>query len=273
MLIKGRQGGSPNRRLSKKQRYTPLRPARPANLAITPVNNKPPTQAAPHPIAAKPPTPHPNVPAPVTQQSATMRANADQALQLAKTGYLDSAYRAAMNLGDPAVLAKLSANPQFAGYQFTQDPNSAFSSLARDETQGLLDTDTASNANNAFFSGYRLQDRSKLSDDVARQRLGASTSYEDALKAYASTLGGAQGDWNSAYSDADQYDIDAALALDPVNQTPTKTKPAKPPTTGANTNSGSGSTKKKKKPKKKSSKQQVYTPQKTKKPKKLITRA
>jgi hypothetical protein len=121
-----------------------------------------------------------------------------------------------MQLGDPTQFAKYQADPNFAGYQFTQDPNSIFASLARQETEGLNQIDEGTLSGNTFFSGRRLQNRNDLTDETGRQRLAGSTSFSDDLKGLAAALGYAENDYNKALTDADQMDIDAALERDRV---------------------------------------------------------
>lgn len=166
----------------------------------------------PQPVAYQPPV----MPAPPTAVGATGRANAEEAWQGAQTGNRDAIFRAAMNLGDQSVLDQLKADPNYAGYQFSVDPNSAFSQIGRQEQEGLQGIDQASNSNNAFFSGFRLQDRNKLSDESQRQRGAATTGYLDALKGYASALAEARRQHDMDVAGANQQDIDAAAALEPV---------------------------------------------------------
>lgn len=247
--LAGRQGGSPNRRTVRRrkpgQRRQILRPIqqprqnfRPGLQPIPPGTKAPndPTPGAPVPW--KPGGP---IKPPETAGAHGIRANAQQALTAANTSYLDSVWRAAMQLGDPTIFTQLQSDPRFAGYQFTQDPTSLFATLARDEAQGLEDTGVGFNKNNAFYSGFRLQDEQKLRDEMARQRLAGGTSYTDALKEFASALGGAQSDYGLAMSEADQMDIDAALAAEPEDRTPGQ--PA-----GATGNTGKKAGDKKKRP-------------------------
>lgn len=145
-----------------------------------------------------------------------MRANAASALGIAKTQNRDAIFRAIMQLGDPTQFAAYQANPNFAGYQFTQDPNSIFASLARQEQKGLEDIDVGANAGNTFFSGMRNRDRGELTDETGRQRLAGTTSFLDDLKAYAASLGLSENDYNRQMTDADQMDIDAALERDRI---------------------------------------------------------
>jgi hypothetical protein len=121
-----------------------------------------------------------------------------------------------MQLGDPTAIAKLKSDPQFAGYDFNAiDPNSAFSTLARNEETGLRGIDNTQNENNTFFSSIRLDDRGQLSNDISRQRLGATTGYEDSLKEYARALTDATGRYGIDMGEADRLDREAALAQVP----------------------------------------------------------
>jgi hypothetical protein len=162
-----------------------------------------------------PPPAQPVGPPPQTVEGTGIRANANQSWSDAQSGYRDAVWRAAMGLGDQSVFSKLQADPTFAGYKFSVDPNSQYATLGRQETQGLNDVDETQNQGNTFFSGMRLKGRQDLSDDIQRQRLAATTSYEDQLRQYAQALSAARGDYGLALSQADQADIDAALAQDP----------------------------------------------------------
>ena len=106
----------------------------------------------------------------MTAEGQTLRANADLSLSGAKNAYRDQVYRAAMQLGDQSVLDKLKKDPQFAGYKFAIDPNSQFSQLGRALTEGNRDIDVNQNANNAFFSGFRLNERNEFGQENARQK-------------------------------------------------------------------------------------------------------
>lgn len=150
--------------------------------------------------------------------SEALRANAQSALGLANNQYRDAAFRAIMQLGDPTQFSRFQNDPRFSGYQFTQDPNSVFAQLARQEKQGLEDIDVGANQNNTYFSGMRLRDRGKLTDETARQRLAGSTAFEDALREYAAGLGGSENEYRQSMADADQMDIDAALEQDRINR-------------------------------------------------------
>lgn len=158
---------------------------------------------APTPIAPKVP--------PQTASSTAMRANAEQALTGARNTYRDSLFRAIMNLGDTSQFAKYQADPMFAGYTFTQDPNSLFAQLQRQQDLGLKQTDENTLAGNTFFSGRRVTDRQNLIDEANRQRLQGSTDFTDNLRTLAGALTGAEGDYRQAMADADQADIDAQL--------------------------------------------------------------
>lgn len=264
--LAGRQGGSPNRRTVRRRRpgqrrqiFRPVggqnnRNFRPGLQPIQPGTRAP---NDPTPGPAQRWTPGGPMKPPETAGAHAIRANAQQALTAANTGYLDSVWRSAMDLGDPTIFAQLQADPRFAGYQFTQDPNSLFASLARDEEQGLRDTGVGYNQNNAFYSGFRLQDEQKLRDEMGRQRLGGGTQYTDALRQFASALGAAQSDYGLAMGEADQMDIDAALAAEPEDRTPGAASQQATGNTGKragsrkkkrpkpNTNQGQGSTRKK----------------------------
>lgn len=164
-------------------------------------------------LRAPPPVPSPATPGPT---STALRANATSALGLAQGQNRDSIFRALMQLGDPTQFGQYQNNPNFAGYQFAQDPNSVFASLGRQETKGLQDVDQGTLAGNTFFSGRRLQDRQDLSDEANRQRLAGTTSFLDDLRNFAATLGGANNQYRQDMADADQSDIDAALERDRV---------------------------------------------------------
>lgn len=194
-----------------------------------------PTPQAPSASYIRRPAPAPTVPTPGPSSTA-LRTNAASNIGIARGQNRDAIFRAVMQLGDPTEIAKYQANPEFAGYQFAQDPNSVFASLARQETKGLQDIDTNSNVGNTFFSGMRLRDRQELSDETGRQRLAGSTSFLDDLKNYAASLGLSESQYRQSLSDADQMDIDAALAQDRVNRdnigsepVPTPSAPAGPP--------------------------------------------
>src|SRR4051812_35631882 len=123
--------------------------------------------AAPRPVVTPSATyikPPPPAPSPATRgaSSEALRADATTRLGIAGNQNRDAIYRAIMNLGDPTVIAQMQADPRFTGYQFTQDPNSLFSSLARQEQKGLEDIDVNANVGNTFFSGMRLRDRGEL---------------------------------------------------------------------------------------------------------------
>lgn len=183
------------------------------------------------PVAKYTPTSPSVGPPPRTAGGEGLRAQAASNLGIAQTQNRDAVYRAIMNLGDPENFAKYGANPEFAGYTFTQDPNSVWASLARQETKGLDTIDKGSLGGNTFFSGKRLQNRTDLSDETSRQRLGASTAYGDDLKALAASLGLAQGQYGGDISSADQMDIDAALEQERISRE--LAPPAVNPTTGA----------------------------------------
>lgn len=185
--------------------------------AAAPVGTPAPQPRAPVTFAKVNLPPAPTTPRP-TANSAALRATAAQDLATAKTQNRDAIYRAVMNLGDPTQFAQYQNDPNFAGYQFTQDPNSLFATLARQETQGLEDIDKSANAGNTFFSGLRLQNRQDLTDETGRQRLAGSTSFSDNLKELAAALGLAQSQYERDIGDADQMDIDAALEQDRINR-------------------------------------------------------
>jgi hypothetical protein len=172
-------------------------------------------------------SPSPMMP-PSTPTGQRMRADATQGLGGAKTNYRDSVFRAAMGLGDEGIFAQLRNNPEFAGYQFAADPNSTMATLQRQETQGLRDVDeNANNVGNTYFSGLRLNDRTQFSDDIQRQRSGALGGYQDALREYARILAGAESSYGTALTDADQFDIDYQMGLEPEPRAPRKSKPKK----------------------------------------------
>lgn len=272
--LSGRQGGSPNRRTVRRRRpqrmqvlsRRPIGARKAPRFGLSPLpapdnSNRRITDPVPGPPQSwKPGGP---IKPPETAQSHAMRAAAQQALTGANTTYLDSVWRAAMDLGDPTIFGKLQADPRFAGYQFTQDPNSLFASLARDEEQGLRDTGVGFNENNAFYSGFRLQDEQKLRDEMARQLVAGGTNYTDLLRQFASALGAAQSDYGLAMGEADQLDIDAALAAEPEDRTPGRSTPrttgqaakkAKNKKKRPNTNQGRGDARKKRKGAKKKGK-------------------
>jgi hypothetical protein len=177
-------------------------------------------------ISRPAPIPTPATPGPT---STAMRLNATQALGSAKSQNRDAVYRALMQLGDTSQFGKYQADPNFAGYQFTQDPNSVFATLARQQTKGLQDIDLGTLGGNTFFSSNRLQGRQDLTDETGRQQLAGTTSFLDDLKSYAASLGVSERDFNQAMADADQADIDAALAQDRLNRDdPTAPAPAAP---------------------------------------------
>jgi hypothetical protein len=149
-----------------------------------------------------------------TAGSEALRADATSTLGIARNQNRDAIFRAVMQLGDPSLIAKYQQDPTFSGYQFAQDPNSVFASLARQETQGLEDIDVGANAGNTFFSGQRLKNRQELTDETGRQRLAGSTSFEDDLRNYAASLGLSESGYRQSMADADQMDIDAALEQD-----------------------------------------------------------
>jgi hypothetical protein len=233
LRVRRRQGGSPTRRATTGTVVGPSR-ARIANPALPGFSPpRPPatnrgfgvghgtaapipsigaraTVAAPTasyaPVAPAGPT---SIAPPQGASSVAMRANAEQALQGANNNYRDSLFRAIMNLGDTSQFAKYQADPMFAGYQFSQDPNSAFAQLQRQQDTGLKTVDQNANAGNTFFSGQRLTDRQNLTNEADYQRLGASNDFLDNLRTLASALTGAQGDYRQNIADADQSDIDA----------------------------------------------------------------
>lgn len=150
--------------------------------------------------------------APASSAGADIRATAQQQLGQAQGGWREAVFRAAMNMGDPAILAKLRADPQFKGYKFANDPNSVFAQLGRQETTGLRDIDESSNQNNTFFSGLRLGDRTQLQGDISRDRLGAGTDYQNQLKDFAAALAAAQGQYDADIRNANRADTEAATA-------------------------------------------------------------
>jgi hypothetical protein len=153
--------------------------------------------------------------APATADANALRANAQLALTGAQGSYRDQVYRAAMDLGDQGILNKLKADPQFAGYKFAVDPNSQFSQLGRALTEGNRNIDVNQNANNSFFSGFRLNERNEFGQDNARQKQGAASDYQDALTEYAKALAAAQGQYTNDMGQADQMDLEAAAAREP----------------------------------------------------------
>jgi hypothetical protein len=157
--------------------------------------------------------------APATADANALRANAQLALTGAQGSYRDQVYRAAMDLGDQGILDKLKADPQFAGYKFAIDPNSQFSQLSRALTEGNRGIDENQNQNNTFFSGLRLNERNQFGDENTRQRLGAASSYQDALREYAKALTAAQGQYSNDLTQADQMDLEAATARAPEART------------------------------------------------------
>jgi len=225
-----RQGGSPNGRtvgtvISKPGQGASIgaqarpvgAPAPKKGLGSVPIGGgTKPTVTTPSASYARVPVPPgPSVPTRGATSEA-MRANAQSTLGIAKTQNRDAVFRAIMNLGDTSQFAKYKADPNFAGYDFTQDPNSLFASLARQETQGLEDIDKGTLGGNTFFSGMRLNNRQKITDETGRQRLGGTTAFGDDLKKLAASMGLAEGDYGRSISEADQMDIDAALERDRV---------------------------------------------------------
>ena len=223
MLAPNRNQGTGYARPVRARRRKRVGVATPAGAGL----NQP---GAPKPAVAPARPAAPHMPAPVAQPAyvgapassagADIRATAQQQLMQAQGGYREAAYRAAMQLGDPAAWAKMQADPQFKGYKFAVDPNSIFSTLARQEKEGLTGIDDTSNQNNAFFGGFRLTDRNNLSADVARDRLGGTTEYQNQLKDFAAALASAQGQYGSDMRDATRADTEAATAREPTDRTP-----------------------------------------------------
>lgn len=215
-----RRGSSPvaRGRVVGGSRAVPLRRrgvAQPPKMGIPPIPQARHVQPR-APIESRVPVAGPALgPPPLTGEGQQLRNNAGAAWGTAQNTYRDSVFQAAMALGDPNAWAKLQADPQFAGYTFAADPNSDYSRLAREETEGLTDVNQARNANNTFFSGFRLKDRSNLSDDIQRQRLASTSSYDTALREYAAALAGSRDQYNQALWDADQYDLKQAQAAEP----------------------------------------------------------
>lgn len=174
-------------------------------------------QAPASPSAPYQRRPAPQATVPTAGPSSTaLRNSATSALGIARNQNRDAVFRAIMQLGDPEQIAKYKNDSKFAGYDFTQDPNSVFASLARQEQEGLEQIDEGTLSGNTFFSGMRLRDRGRLTDETGRQRLAGTTSFLDDLKAYAAALGLAENDYTTAMSNADQMDIDAALEADRI---------------------------------------------------------
>lgn len=219
---RGRQGGSPNRRTTVvggsgtatfNKPTAPKKGLAPAAAPQKGAVTRPTATYSSVNVPVGPPSPSTPI---RTAGSEALRADANRQIGLARTQNRDAIFRAVMNLGDTSLFSKYQNDPNFAGYQFTQDPNSLFAQLARQETQGLEDIDVNSNAGNTFFSGMRLGDRQKLTDETGRQRLAGSTAFGDDLKELAAALGFAESDYERAIADADQMDIDAALERDRV---------------------------------------------------------
>lgn len=229
--IKQRQGGSPNSRTQIASATLPSRSPSEIRSSSSLLGN-PSTAlkgsgsfaAAAAPVGVTPPNavytkvaaPTPTAPTPGASSTA-LRNEANTNFGIAQGQNRDAIFRAVMQLGDPTLFAKYQADPNFAGYSFAQDPNSIFASLGRQEKQGLEDTDANTLAGNTFFSSNRLRDRTNLSDEAGRQRLAGTTGYLDNLKDLAASLGLAGTTHDKALSDADQMDIDNALAQDRYN--------------------------------------------------------
>lgn len=229
-----RQGGSPTRRATTfspenniRVNPPPKPPVKglgpPKGLQVPPIGSPAnPTGAITSPRAAATYQPAGQGVVPIVPvrgpTSEAMRANAQSALTRAQTANRDAIFRAVMSLGDPGQFAKYQNDPNFTGYQFTQDPNSVWATLARQEGEGLEGIDNSTIGGNTFFSGMRTRDRGRFSDDVSRQRLGATTSFSDDLKAIASAFGLSQDEFRQAMADADQMDIENTLAQERFNR-------------------------------------------------------
>jgi hypothetical protein len=264
----------------RQQTFTP-QPRAPVAAGMT---AKPPA-GAPPPTSTKPPI-NPNyatTPPPVTQQGAQIRSQATGTYSTAVNNYKNQLVQAALRLGSPDILNALLTNPSFKEYagvlsQGMNDPGSTLSLLNTQETQGLQGVDEDFNKNNAFFSGYRLQDRGRMSDDFSNQRRGAVDEFRLGDQAgFNSSTAQALTDYHNAMNEALGIDTEAAIANEPEPEAnkpkkPKKPKPKKKPrlnkphgtahqTPGhGNQNEGSGSTRPGDQKKKKKGKKQHYSP-------------
>jgi hypothetical protein len=126
----------------------------------------------------------------------------------------------ALRLGSPEVINALKADPNYAEFVGVlsggaNDPNSIFNVLARQETEGLQNVDVGSNARNAFFSGFRLQDRKKVNEDFSGRRAGAVGDYNTFAGATAGDIAQARSDYEAAMNEALGLDTEAALSQEP----------------------------------------------------------
>jgi hypothetical protein len=164
------------------------------------------------------------------------------AINQARTGVVQQA----LALGSPEVIQGLMQNPEYAAFvpqlqKGLGDPMSQWSTIAKTEKEDLYKTDVGNNERNAFFSGFRLQDRGKVNEGAARQRTEATNAYNQAFQDFVSSMGQAQADYQTAGREADTYDLSAAEATEP--------EPAAAPAAVAG-KAGAGKPGKPKKPKK-----------------------
>lgn len=137
------------------------------------------------------------------------------------SGYKSALVQAALSLGSPEILQALRNNPDYAEYagvidQGMVNPESTMAQLQKQEEGGLKEVDVGRNANNTFFSGFRLQDRGKVTDEYNSRRTGAVNEYVSGAQADATRgLAGALNDYNRAMNEALGYDIEDQLAAEP----------------------------------------------------------
>lgn len=183
-----------------------------------------PTGAA-GPVAPAAPAPPPAAggpaPPPESVRGAQTRSGALSAYSTAVSGFKSQLVQAALALGSPEILQALLANPDYAEYagvinQGMVNPQSTMSQLKTQEEGDLKDVDTTRNASNTFFSGFRLQDRGKVTDDYTGRRSQAVNDYVLGPQAEATRgIGDALADYNRALDEALGYDIEAQLAAEP----------------------------------------------------------
>jgi hypothetical protein len=155
--------------------------------------------------------------APPSGAGNAIRSDAEQAMTGARTTYADSAWRAAMKLGDKTAWDKLVAEKpeMFTGYTWADDPNSMFAQIASRETDALQDVNDQSLRGNTFFSGLRINDRNEVSEQAANDRGAAGTSFQEALLDYARALQAANDAYRSSGTQASQADLDYAISQEP----------------------------------------------------------
>lgn len=147
---------------------------------------------------------------PLTPGSAAQRADAEQGWGNAQTEYGNSIYRAALQYGDPAILA------QYGQYgPVVDNPNSDLSTINKEEGTQRVSTNNSLNNQNLFFSGVNQKAQNAITEGASGRRAGAYQKFKDSEQKLLEILARARTARDTVYRDTGASDITADLAQPP----------------------------------------------------------